>query len=71
MTDNETEDDKTEEIETTAAYVQWDLKNTAVSADKRPRIKLSTDYNRKIKVANKIKNKYKKKVIGNKNPIKI
>ena len=30
-------------------------------------LKLSTDYNRKVKVANKIKNKYRKKIIGQKN----
>ena len=65
VTDDET-DDKIEEIETTPAYVQWDSKNTAVSVDKRPRIKLSTDYDIKFKVANKIKNKYRRKVLGNK-----
>ena len=32
-----------------------------------PVFKLSTDYNRKVKVANKIKNKYRKKIIGQKN----
>ena len=32
-----------------------------------PVLKLSTDYNRKVKVANKIKNKYRKKIIGQKN----
>ena len=63
-TDNET-DNEVEEIETNPAYIQWDSKNTAVSADKRPTVKLSTDYNRKLKVANKIKNKYRKKVLGN------
>ena len=35
-----------------------------MSADKRPRVKLSTDCNRKLKVANKIKNEYRKKVLG-------
>ena len=34
-------------------------------------LKLSTDYNRKVKVANKIKNKYRKKIIGQKNSNKI
>ena len=32
-----------------------------------PVLKFSTDYNRKVKVANKIKNKYRKKIIGQKN----
>ena len=64
-TDDET-DDEVEEIETTPAYVQWDPENTAVSAEKRPRVKLSTDYNRKLKATNKIKNKERKKVLGNK-----
>ena len=36
-----------------------------------PVFKLSTDYNRKVKVANKIKNKYQKKIIGQKNSNKI
>ena len=69
VTDDET-DDEIEEIETTPAYVQWDSKNTAVSVDKRPRIKLSTDYDIKFEVANKIKNKYRRKVLGNKKPYK-
>ena len=69
MTDDET-DEKIEEIENTPAYGQRDEKNTVVSADKRPRIKLSTDYDRKVKVANKIKNKYRRKVLRNKKPDK-
>ena len=36
-----------------------------------PVFKLLTDYNRKVKVANKIKNKYQKKIIGQKNSNKI
>ena len=68
-TDDKT-DDEIEEIETIPAYVPWDAKDTAVSADKRPRIKLSTDYDRKFKFANKIKNKYRRKVLGKKNPDK-
>lgn len=54
-----------EEIELTPAPVQWDPKNTAVSADKKPRIKLSSDFNQKLRAANKIKNKYKEKTTGN------
>lgn len=54
-----------EEIELTPAPVQWDPKNTAVSADKKPRIKLSSDFNQKFRAANKIKNKYKEKTTGN------
>ena len=67
VTDNDLNDSKEpEEIITTPAYVQWHPKNTAVSTDKRPRIFLSTDYGHKVKVANKIKNKYKKKVLRKK-----
>ena len=69
MTDDET-DEKIEEIENTPAYGQRDEKNTVVSADKRPRIKLSTDYDRKVKVANKIKSKYRRKVLRNKKTLK-
>ena len=46
--------------ELTLAQIQWDPKNTAVSADTKPRIKLSTDFNRKLKAANKIKKNTKK-----------
>ena len=67
---DEEADDEIEEIETTSAYVLWDPKTTSVLADKRPRIKLSTDYDRKVKVANKIKNKYRRKVLRNKKPDK-
>ena len=62
VTDDET-DNEAEEIETTPAYVQWDPKNTAVSPDKRPRAKLSIDYNRKLKVANKIKKQMQNKSV--------
>ena len=49
VTDNDLSDsEEPEEIITTPAYVQWDPKNTEVSADKRPRIFLSTDYNCKV-----------------------
>ena len=67
VTDNDLSDsEEPEEIITTPAYVQWNPKNTEVSTDKRPRIFLSTDYNRKVKVANKIKNKHRKKILEKK-----
>ena len=44
----------------------WDSKKTEI-ARPDPIYKLSTDYNQKIKAANKIKNKYLKKTIGQKN----
>ena len=37
----------------------WDPKETTVADPRKPIIKLSTDYNKKVKVTNKIKNKYK------------
>ena len=52
-----------EEIDTTSV---WDKKNTTIKKP-RPVLKLSIDYNRKVKVANKIKNKYQKKIIGQRN----
>ena len=52
-----------EEIDTTSV---WDKKNATIKKP-RPVLKLSTDCNRKVKVANKIKNKYRKKFIGQKN----
>ena len=51
-----------EEIDTTSV---WDKKNTTIKKP-RPVLKLSIDYNRKVKVANKIKNKYRKKIIDQK-----
>ena len=60
---NQDTDDENEVNELTLAQIQWDPKNTAVSADTKPRIKLSTDFNRKLKAANKIK-KIQKKIIG-------
>ena len=44
----------------------WDQNKTSIGRP-GPIIKLSTDYNRKIKAANKIKNKYFKKNIGQRN----
>ena len=52
-----------EEIDTTTA---WDPNQTE-AAKPGPIIKLSTDYNKKIKAANKIKNKYLRKKIGQRN----
>ena len=48
------------DIDTTSA---WDQNKTEI-ASPGPIIKLSTDYNRKVKAAKKIKNKYLKKKIG-------
>ena len=44
----------------------WDPKQTAI-ANPGPIVKLSTDYNKKVKAANKIKNKYLRKKIGQRN----
>ena len=52
-----------EEIDTTSA---WDPNKTE-TAKPGPIIKLSTDYNKKIKAANKIKNKYLRKKTGQRN----
>ena len=57
------EESDVEEINTTLA---WDQNKTSIERP-GPIIKLSTDYNRKIKAANKIKNKYFKKNIGQRN----
>ena len=51
-----------EEIGTTSA---WDKKNPTINKP-GPVLKLSRDY-RKVNWANKIKNKYRKKIIGQKN----
>ena len=61
---DEDTDDENEVIELTPAQIQWDPKNTAVSADRKPRIKFSTDFNQKLKAANKILKKIQKKIIG-------
>ena len=45
----------------------WDPKKTTVADPRIPIIKLSTDYGRKLKAANKIKEKYLKKTIGQRN----
>ena len=52
-----------EEIDTTSA---WDKNKTTINKPGSV-LKLSADYNRKVKVANKIKNKYRKKIIGQEN----
>ena len=59
-------DEDTEEISAVAATVQWDPEKTTVSADTRPRTYLSTNYSSVIRAANKIKNKYKKKILRKK-----
>ena len=41
----------------------WDPNNVTIT-DNKPRIKLSVDFNQKVKAANKIKKKYRKKMIG-------
>ena len=54
-----------EEIDATSA---WDKKKQNNNYKQtRASIKISTDYYRKVKVANKMKNKYRKKIIGQKN----
>ena len=58
--DTTTPDFIKEEIHTTTA---WDP-NKSEAAKRGPIIKHSTDYNKKIKAANKIKNKYLRKKIG-------
>ena len=70
MTEQELKDDislksdnKIEDIDLTSA---WDSKKTKI-ARSGPIYKLSTDYNQKVKAANKIKNKYLRKTIGQKN----
>ena len=57
------EESEIEEIDTTSA---WDQNKTEV-AKPGPVIKLSTDYDKKVKAAKKIKNKYIKKTIGQRN----
>ena len=58
--ESESEDIEVENIDTTAA---WD-DNKSTAAKPGAIFKLSTDYNKKIRAANKIKNKYLKKKIG-------
>ena len=49
-----------EEIIAIPAVIDWDPKNTAVSANTRPR--RYSQYNTAVRTANKIKNKYRKKL---------
>ena len=42
-------------------------KKTTVADASVPRVKLSTDFNKKVKAVNKIKKKYQRKTIGNRN----
>ena len=58
--ESESEDIEIENIDTTSA---WD-DNKSTAAKPGQIFKLSTDYNKKIRAANKIKNKYLKKKIG-------
>ena len=58
--ESESEDIEIEDIDTTSA---WDEKKST-AAKPGQIFKLSTDYNKKIRAANKIKNKYLKKKIG-------
>ena len=55
-------DSEVENIDLTSA---WDTKKATI-ARPGPIYKLSTDYNQKVKAANKIKNKYLEKTIGQK-----
>ena len=65
--ESESEDIEEENIDTTSA---WD-NNKSTAAKPGVIFKLSTDYNKKIRAANKIKNKYLKKKLGReKNQIK-
>ena len=59
----ELESDDNVDIDLTAA---WDPKQTTISAGYgKPKIKLSTDFNKKVRAANKIEKKYLRKKIGN------
>ena len=58
--ESESEDIEVENMDTTAA---WD-DNKSTAAKPGAIFKLPTDYNKKIRAANKIKNKYLKKKIG-------
>ena len=65
----ELESDDNADIDLTVA---WEPKQTTVSADYgKPKIKLSTDFNKIVRVANKIKKKYLRKKIGNRSQHKI
>ena len=65
----ELEDDDYNELESETEIEEislWDPKQMTIS-NPGPIIKLSTDYNKKVKAANKIKNKYLRKKIGQRN----
>ena len=47
--------------------LRHEIKKKTTISKPGPVLKLSTDYNRKVEVANKIKNKYRKKIICQKN----
>ena len=57
-------DNEPEAVTAEPEVIEWDPKNTTVLANTRPRKYMSTRYNSAIKAANKIKNKYRKKIIG-------
>ena len=65
----ELESDDNVDIDLTAA---WDPKQTTISADYgKPKIKLSTDFNKKVRAANKIKKKYLRKKLATEASTKI
>ena len=68
-TQQELEDDDYNELESKTKIKEissWGPKQTTIS-NPGPIIKLSTDYNKKVKAANKIKNKYLRKKTGQRN----
>lgn len=64
ITGDASEEEELEEIETTPSHVQWNPKKTKVSEHRKPRIKISSNYNQKVRAVNKIKKKYQRKRIG-------
>ena len=68
-TQQELEDDDYNSLESDTEIEEilaWDPKQTAIT-NPDPIVKLSTDYNKKVKAANKIKNKYLRKKVGQRN----
>ena len=60
------DDKNTEEILAVPAVVQWNPDKTTILSNTRPRTYLSTNYSSTVRAANKIKNKYNKKILGKK-----
>ena len=60
------DDKNTEEILAVPAVVQWNPDKTTILSNTRPRTHLSTNYSSTVRAANKIKNKYNKKILGKK-----